>query len=282
MRDPANLSGDAAQSQPSHRRLLSRHVPPAPAVCPETATQGPSQLQLDDLDASLVGAFLEDLENCRRNRARSRNLRLTAIRSFFRYASLEAPAQSGIIQRVLAIPNQRQPRALVGFLTRLEIDALLAAPDRTAWLGRRDYAFLITAVQTGCLARSGSTCALSGQGTKGTLYAVGQTDGRGPQSVDSGTRRRFQNSVSQRSGWTFERRRCSTPARTPRGAGTEELRFAAQETRFATCSAACRCHGVATGRCRISATLAAYLSADGGARKNANVPGFACRGRGAP
>src|SRR6202521_1094845 len=81
--------------------------------------------------------------------AKSRNLRLTAIRSFFRYASLEAPAQSGIIQRVLAIPNQRQRRALVGFLTRPEIEALLAAPNRTKWLARRDHAFLITAVQTG-------------------------------------------------------------------------------------------------------------------------------------
>ena len=74
---------------------------------------------------------------------------MTAIRSFFRYASLEAPAHSGIIQRVLAIPNQRQRRALVGFLTRPEIEALLAAPNRTTWLGRRDHAFLLTAVQTG-------------------------------------------------------------------------------------------------------------------------------------
>src|SRR5271154_1862701 len=111
--------------------------------------KAPSQLGLDDLDASLIGAFLEDLETRRRNGSRSRNLRLTAIRSFFRYAALEAPAHSGIIQRVLAIPNQRQRRALVGFLTRPEIEALLAAPDRTRWLGRRDHAFLITAVQTG-------------------------------------------------------------------------------------------------------------------------------------
>ncbi len=109
----------------------------------------PAQLELNDLDAALIGSFLEGLEKHRRNGARSRNLRLTAIRSFFRYASLEAPAQSGVIQRVLAIPNQRQPRALVGFLTRPEIEALLAAPNRTTWLGRRDHAFLLTAVQTG-------------------------------------------------------------------------------------------------------------------------------------
>jgi integrase/recombinase XerD len=111
--------------------------------------KAPSSLELNDLNASLVSAFLEDLEKRRHNGSRSRNLRLTAIRSFFRYAALEAPAQSGIIQRVLAIPNQRQPRALVGFLTRPEIEALLAAPDRKQWLGRRDHAFLLTAVQTG-------------------------------------------------------------------------------------------------------------------------------------
>ena len=111
--------------------------------------KAPSQLELSDLDGALIGAFLEDLEKRRRNGARSRNLRLTAIRSFFRYASLEAPAQSGVIQRVLAIPNQRQPRPLVGFLTRPEIEALLAAPNKTTWLGRRDHAFLLTSVQTG-------------------------------------------------------------------------------------------------------------------------------------
>src|ERR1700737_3856794 len=76
----------------------------------------PSQLGLDDLDASLIGAFLDDLENRRHNGARSRNLRLTAVRSFFRYAALEAPAHAAIIQRVLAIPNRRQTRAMVAFL----------------------------------------------------------------------------------------------------------------------------------------------------------------------
>jgi site-specific recombinase XerD len=74
---------------------------------------------------------------------------LTAIRSFFRYAALETPQHSGLIQRVLAIPNKRQARPLVGFLTRPEIDALLATPDRDTWLGRRDHALLLTVVQTG-------------------------------------------------------------------------------------------------------------------------------------
>jgi len=98
--------------------------------------KAPSQLSLEDLNASLIGAFLDDLETRRGNGARSRNLRLTAVRSFFRYAALEAPGHAGLIQRVLAIPNQRQPRAMVDFLTRPEIDALLAVPDRETWLGR--------------------------------------------------------------------------------------------------------------------------------------------------
>jgi len=160
MRDPANLPG-LLQSFFTIRLMMQRKVSPHTIAsyrdtfrlllqfAQKRLRKAPSQLSLADLDASLVDAFLADLENQRRNGSRSRNLRLTAIRSFFRYAALEAPAQSQVIQRVLAIPNQRQPRALVGFLTRPEIEALLAAPDRTRWLGRRDHAFLITAVQTG-------------------------------------------------------------------------------------------------------------------------------------
>ena len=109
----------------------------------------PSRLTLEDLNAPFLGAFLDHLESTRANGARSRNLRLTAIRSFFRYAALETPQHSGLIQRVLVIPNKRQARPLVGFLTRPEIDALLAAPDRDKWLGRRDHALLLTVVQTG-------------------------------------------------------------------------------------------------------------------------------------
>ena len=111
--------------------------------------KAPSALALEDLNAPFLGTFLDELESTRANGARSRNLRLTAIRSFFRYAALESPQHSGFIQRVLVIPNKRQPRPLVGFLTRSEIDALLLAPDRDTWLGRRDHALLLTAVQTG-------------------------------------------------------------------------------------------------------------------------------------
>jgi site-specific recombinase XerD len=109
----------------------------------------PAQLALADVGAPFVGAFLKDLENHRANGARSRNLRLTAIRSFFRYAALEVPQQAVLIQRVQAIPNKKQPRPLVDFLTRPELEALLAAPNQTTWLGRRDHALLLTAVQTG-------------------------------------------------------------------------------------------------------------------------------------
>jgi site-specific recombinase XerD len=108
-----------------------------------------TRLAFEQIDAPMIGAFLDDLQTTRGSAARSRNLRLTAIRSFFRYAAFEALAHSAQIQRVLAIPNQRCPRALVGFLVKPEIDALLAAPDTRSWIGRRDHAFLLLAVQTG-------------------------------------------------------------------------------------------------------------------------------------
>ncbi len=111
--------------------------------------KAPTQLAFEQIDAPLIAAFLDDLENNRGITARSRNLRLTAIRSFFRYAAFEAPTHSDQIQRVLAIPSQRFTRAQVGFLTRPEIDALLAAPDRHSWSGRRDHALLLMAIQTG-------------------------------------------------------------------------------------------------------------------------------------
>lgn len=109
----------------------------------------PSQLEFEQIDAPFIAAFLEDLENGRRIVARTRNLRLTAIRSFFRYAAFEAPAHAAQIQRVLAIPSQRFVRAQVGFLTRPEVEALLAAPDQHTWSGRRDHAMLLLAVQSG-------------------------------------------------------------------------------------------------------------------------------------
>ncbi len=109
----------------------------------------PSRLSFEEIDAPVVVAFLDDLEKHHGLSVRSRNLRLTAIHSFFRYAAFEEPAHSAQIQRVLAIPSKRFTRALVHFLTRPEVDALLAAPDQRTWSGRRDHAFLLLAVQTG-------------------------------------------------------------------------------------------------------------------------------------
>ena len=109
----------------------------------------PSRLSLELIDAPLIVAFLDDLEKRRGLSIRSRNLRLTAIHSFFRYAAFEAPDHSAQIQRVLAIPSKRFTRTLVPFLTRPEVDALVAAPDRRTWSGRRDHAFILVAVQTG-------------------------------------------------------------------------------------------------------------------------------------
>jgi site-specific recombinase XerD len=111
--------------------------------------KAPSALALADLDAPLIGAFLDHLERGRANTARTRNARLAAIHSFFRYAALQEPAHAGLIQRVLAIPSKRYDRRLIDFLTCAEMEALLTAPDRSTWLGRRNHALLLLALQTG-------------------------------------------------------------------------------------------------------------------------------------
>jgi integrase/recombinase XerD len=109
----------------------------------------PSDLRLGDLDAGLIEAFLEHLRHDRHNGARTRNARLSAIHSLFRYAALRHPEHAALIQRVLAIPPARFEKATVSFLTHQEAEALLAAPDRSRWAGRRDHTLLALAVQTG-------------------------------------------------------------------------------------------------------------------------------------
>ena len=109
----------------------------------------PSTLQLVDLDAPAVLHFLHYLEQERGNSVRSRNIRLSAIRSFFRLVALREPASIGIVTRVLAIPMKREARKLIGYLTRTEMQALLAALDRSTWAGRRDYALLMTLYNSG-------------------------------------------------------------------------------------------------------------------------------------
>ena len=111
--------------------------------------KNPATLALENLDAPFIGAFLDHLQQDRGNGARSRNARLAAIHSFFRYAALYEPSHGALIQRVLAIPSKRYTRKTIEFLTRSEIDALLAAPDQHAWAGRRDCALLLLAAETG-------------------------------------------------------------------------------------------------------------------------------------
>ena len=119
------------------------------AFAQQTTGRAPAQLDWGDLDAALIAAFLEHLEMERHNSIRTRNARLAAVHSLFRFAALRHPEHAAVIQRVLAIPQKRGERNLVTFLESHEVSALLAAPDRSRWVGRRDYAMLVLAIQTG-------------------------------------------------------------------------------------------------------------------------------------
>ena len=109
----------------------------------------PTALQVADIDADLVGRFLGDLEKTRRNGARSRNTRLAAIRSFFKYVAVNEPQLLLHCQRVLAMPSKRYVKRAIDYLTRDEIEAVIAAPDLSTWHGRRDRAILVLTLQTG-------------------------------------------------------------------------------------------------------------------------------------
>lgn len=126
----------------------------------QRAQKQPSELDFKDLDATTIGAFLDNLEQERGNTVRTRNARLAAIHSLFRYAALRHPEHAELIQRVLAMPPKRFDRALISFLSRPEVEALLESPDRSTWTGRRDHAMLLLAIQTGLRASelTGLTC----------------------------------------------------------------------------------------------------------------------------
>jgi site-specific recombinase XerD len=115
----------------------------------ERLAREPSQLSLEDLDANLIGAFLDHLEQGRGSTPRTRNARLAAVRAFFRFVSYAEPPYSLQCQRILAIPNKRHERSTVEFLTEKETAALVAAPDPATWIGRRDRTLLLVAAQTG-------------------------------------------------------------------------------------------------------------------------------------
>jgi site-specific recombinase XerD len=136
----------------------------------------PSRLAIADLDAPLIGAFLHHLEDERGNSVRTRNARLAAVHSLFRYAVLRHPDHAAVIQRVLSIPPKRFDRALVTYLTDPEIDALLAAPDPDTWTGRRDRVLLAVAIQTGLRASelTGLTIADAHLGTGAHLSCLGK------------------------------------------------------------------------------------------------------------
>jgi site-specific recombinase XerD len=142
--------------------------------------RAPSDLEISDLDAPAVLAFLDHLESVRSNHARSRNLRLSAIRSFFRFASLRDIEHLAVANRVLAIPSKRTARPMITFLTRPEVDAILATTDQTTRLGGRDHALLLTMYNTGARA-SELTTLTCGQVAFGIttliqLYGKGRKD----------------------------------------------------------------------------------------------------------
>jgi site-specific recombinase XerD len=146
-----------------------------------TATRcgrAPALLDIADLDADTVAAFLDHLQTERGNSARTRNARLAAIHSLYRYAALRHPEHAQDIQRVLSIPPKRTDRALVTFLDRPEIDALLAAPDRTTWTGRRDHALLILAIQTGLRASELTSLDVADLQLDGAAHVICEGKGR--------------------------------------------------------------------------------------------------------
>ena len=115
----------------------------------EQLGKAPSNLTIEDLNVSFIGNFLDDLETRRKNSARTRNIRLAAIHSFFQYVALEEPAHALLCQRILAMPTKRHQRRPIEFFNREETDALLAATDSSSWIGRRDRTMLLLTAQTG-------------------------------------------------------------------------------------------------------------------------------------
>jgi integrase/recombinase XerD len=116
------------------------------AACERIASH---RLDFTDLDAPTIATFLDHLEHERGNSVRTRNARLAAIHSLFGFAALHHPEHAADIARILAIPAKRADQTIVTFLTDIEVDALLAAPDHDTRTGRRDHALLLLAVQTG-------------------------------------------------------------------------------------------------------------------------------------
>jgi site-specific recombinase XerD len=169
---------------------------------PESRGKAPRKLDIDDLDAPLIGAFLDHLEHKRQNGVRTRNARLAAIRSLFRYAALRHPEHAATIERVLAIPPKRFERRLVTWLIETEIDALLAAPDRATWTGRRDMALFGLAVQTGLRASEmiGLSCADVHLGAGAHVSCIGKGRKQRITPLTSGTVANLRTWLAERGG----------------------------------------------------------------------------------
>ena len=138
--------------------------------------KAPTDLAIADLDAPFIGRFLDHVEKDRGNTPQTRNVRLAAIHSFFQYLALQEPSLGALAQRVLAIPSKRHKTKPVDFLTRAEIEALVAAPDQSTWAGRRDRTLLLVAVQTGLRASEliGLRCQNVSLGTGAHVRCLGK------------------------------------------------------------------------------------------------------------
>jgi len=179
--------------------------------------KAPHQLDIDDLDAPLIGAFLTYLEADRAVSVRTRNARLTAIRSLFTFAAYRHPEHAAMIQRVLAIPTKRTDRALIPYLTEEEMQALLAAPDRSTRLGRRDHALLLLALETGLRVSelTGLTCEAVHLGTGAHVRCHGKGRKERITPLRRETPRRAQD-LAGRTGWGTQRSTVSwTATRAP-------------------------------------------------------------------
>ena len=226
--------------------------------------KAPSQLEISDLDAPLIGRFLAHLEHDRANTVRTRNARLSAVHALFRYAALDHPEQAAVIARVLAIPPKRGPRRLVTFLSDVETDALLAAPDRATWTGRRDHTLLALAIQTGLrvfelanlrcvdlhLARGAHVNCL-GKGRKQRITPLTKSNRRSPADVARRARRRTRRAgLSHADRSTAQPRRPGAAARDARGHGRARLSIPRREDRHPAHASPHRRHATAARRGR--------------------------------
>jgi len=162
----------------------------------------PCELDFEDLDAPSILAFLEHLEEKRGNSPRTRNVRLAALRSMFAYAALRHPEHAELIARVIAIPQKRHVKPLVTFLDEDEIKALLAAPDRSTWIGRRDHTLLAFAIQTGLRVSelTSLNCGDITLGVGGSVHCEGKGRKQRMTPLTTGTQALLRSWLRERAG----------------------------------------------------------------------------------